>query len=199
MSDLKLGEVLPIGSGQQHREIQDAAAVVRPHERSIASMTAAYSDNPLFDQLLLFPMKFGLSMALASDFVLNHMSAEQAGVLERSDVQQVAQRLYAKGRKKVRCRHLGVWRAGRRAAWPELSRRTKNGSDAAGRRPPSPIHMVGLAAPRSSISRSMLQSFPTTRARVSMMTGSAEARGGGAPPLPPIYHESGVISSTVRK
>lgn len=75
MSDLKLGEPLPTGipgiEPLNSAEVQDAAeAVVRPFERSVGSMTAAYSDSPLFDQLLLFPMKLGLSMALASTAIL---------------------------------------------------------------------------------------------------------------------------------
>lgn len=69
MSDLKLGEPIPTGipgSEPVSTEVQDAAeAVARPFERSIGGMTAGYSDSPLFDQLLLFPMKLGLSMALA--------------------------------------------------------------------------------------------------------------------------------------
>ncbi len=75
MPDLKLGEPIPTGipgiEPVSSTEVQDAAeAVVRPFERSIGSMTAAYSDSPLFDQLLLFPMKLGLSMPLASTAML---------------------------------------------------------------------------------------------------------------------------------
>jgi hypothetical protein len=72
MSDLKLGEPIPTAiSGIEpvsSAESQEAAdPVVRPFERSIGSMTAAYSDRRLSDQLLLFPMKLGLSMARALD------------------------------------------------------------------------------------------------------------------------------------
>ena len=75
MSGLTLGEPIPTGipgiEPVYSAEVQDAAeAVVRPFERSIGSVTAAYSDSPLFDQLLLFPMKLGLSMALASTAML---------------------------------------------------------------------------------------------------------------------------------
>lgn len=74
MSDLKLGEPIPTGiPGIEpvSTEVQDAAeAVVRPFERSIGSMTAAYSDSTLFDQLLLLPIKLGLSMALFSTAML---------------------------------------------------------------------------------------------------------------------------------
>ena len=72
MSDLKLGEPIPKGiPGIEPVNSADAAeAVVRPLERSIGSMTSAYSDSPLFDQLLLFPMKLGLSIALVSTAML---------------------------------------------------------------------------------------------------------------------------------
>ena len=75
MSDLKLGEPIPTGipgaEPVSNGEVQDAAdAVVRPFRESVASATVAYSDSPLFDQLLLFPMKLGLSMALASTAML---------------------------------------------------------------------------------------------------------------------------------
>ena len=75
MPDLKLGELIPTGiPGSEpvsSAEVQEAAnAVVRSFERSIGSMMAAYSDSPLSDQLLLFPMKLGLSMALASTAML---------------------------------------------------------------------------------------------------------------------------------
>ncbi|WP_234894735.1 hypothetical protein [Agrobacterium vitis] len=71
MSDLKLGEPIPTGipsaAPVSSAEVQDAAeAVVRPFQGAVASATAAYYDSPSFDQLLLFPMKLGLSMALAS-------------------------------------------------------------------------------------------------------------------------------------
>jgi hypothetical protein len=75
MSDLKLGEPIPTGipgiEPVSSTDVKEAAAaVVRPFNRSIGSMTAASSDSPLFDQLLLFPMKLGLSMALASTAML---------------------------------------------------------------------------------------------------------------------------------
>ncbi|WP_429925527.1 hypothetical protein ACQY1H_24160 (plasmid) [Agrobacterium vitis] len=74
MSDLKLGEPIPTGiPGIEpvSKEVQDAAeAVVRPFERMIDSAAGAYPDTALFDQLLLFPMKLGLSMALASTAML---------------------------------------------------------------------------------------------------------------------------------
>jgi hypothetical protein len=75
MSDLKLGEPIPTGipgaAPVSSAEVQEAAeAVVRPFHKAVASATAAYSDRPLFDQLLLFPMKLGLSMALASTAML---------------------------------------------------------------------------------------------------------------------------------
>ena len=72
MSDLQLGEPIPTGipgiEPVSSAEVQEAAdAVIRPFGRS---MTAAYSDSPLLDQLRLFPMKLGLSMALASTAML---------------------------------------------------------------------------------------------------------------------------------
>jgi hypothetical protein len=75
MSDLKIGEPVPTGiPGIEpfgSTELTDAAeAVVKPFEQSIGNMTAAFSDSPLFDQLLLFPMKLNLSMALASTAML---------------------------------------------------------------------------------------------------------------------------------
>lgn len=75
MSDLKLGEPIPTGipgtEPVSGTELTDAAkAVVQPFEQSIVNVTAAYSDSPLFDQFLLFPMKFGLAMALASTAML---------------------------------------------------------------------------------------------------------------------------------
>lgn len=70
MSDLKLGEPIPTGiPGIEpvSTEVQDAAeAVVRPFERTIDSAAGAYPDTALLDQLLLLPVKIGLSMALAS-------------------------------------------------------------------------------------------------------------------------------------
>lgn len=73
MSDLKLGEPIPTGipgiEPVSSAEVQDAAeAVVRPFQEAVRSATI--SDSPLFDQLLLFPMKLGLSMALASTAML---------------------------------------------------------------------------------------------------------------------------------
>ncbi|WP_374638594.1 hypothetical protein [Agrobacterium salinitolerans] len=75
MSDLKLGEPIPTGipgiEPVSSAEVQETAeAVLRPFERSIGSMTSDNSDSPVFDQLLLFPMKLGLSMALASTAML---------------------------------------------------------------------------------------------------------------------------------
>ncbi|OHZ44445.1 hypothetical protein BBL07_00565 [Agrobacterium vitis] len=74
MSDLKLGEPIPTGiPGIEpvSTEVQDAAkAVVRPIERTIDSAAGAYPDTALLDQLLLLPMKLGLSMALASTAML---------------------------------------------------------------------------------------------------------------------------------
>ncbi|MGZ2385303.1 hypothetical protein ACVIDN_006727 [Rhizobium brockwellii] len=71
MSDLKLGEPIPTGippiEPDSSMEVQDAAeAVVQPVDVNVA----AYPDGALFDQLLLFPMKLGLSMALASTAML---------------------------------------------------------------------------------------------------------------------------------
>lgn len=74
MSDLKLGEPIPTGiPGIEpvSTEVQDAReAVVRPFERTIYSAAGAYPDTALLDQLLLLPMKIGLSMALASTAML---------------------------------------------------------------------------------------------------------------------------------
>lgn len=74
MSDLKPGEPIPTGiPGIEpvSTEVQDAAeAVVRPFERTIDSAAGTYPDTALFDQLLLLPMKLGLSMALASTAML---------------------------------------------------------------------------------------------------------------------------------
>jgi hypothetical protein len=74
MSDLKLGEPIPTGiPGIEPviTEVQDAAeAVVRPFEETVGGTTSACSESPFFDQLLLFPMKFGLAMALASTAML---------------------------------------------------------------------------------------------------------------------------------
>ena len=46
-----------------------AAAVVQPFQETIGA-NAAYSDSAEFDQLLLFPMKLGVSIALASTAML---------------------------------------------------------------------------------------------------------------------------------
>lgn len=75
MSDRKLGEPIPTGipgiEPVNSAEVQEAAAaVVRPFEQTIDSMTATYPDTVFLDQLLLLPMKFGLSIALASTAVL---------------------------------------------------------------------------------------------------------------------------------
>ncbi|SFB57160.1 hypothetical protein SAMN03159496_05253 [Rhizobium sp. NFR07] len=74
MSDLKLGEPIPMGiPGIEpvSTEVQDAArAVVRPFERTIYSAAGAYPDTALLDQLLLPPMKLGPSMVLASTAML---------------------------------------------------------------------------------------------------------------------------------
>lgn len=75
MSDLKLGEPIPTGipgiEPVSSAEMEEAAEmVVQPLERSIGSMAAAFSDSPLFDQMLLFPLKLGLSMALTSTAML---------------------------------------------------------------------------------------------------------------------------------
>lgn len=75
MSDLKLGEPIPTGipgtAPVNSAAVQDAAeAVVQPFHEGMRSITGASSDNPLFDQLLLFPLKLGLSMALASTALL---------------------------------------------------------------------------------------------------------------------------------
>jgi hypothetical protein len=75
MSDLKLGEPIPAGipgiQPDSSTEVQDAAAaVVQPFQETVGVNVAAYPDSALFDQLLLFPMKLGLSMALASTAML---------------------------------------------------------------------------------------------------------------------------------
>lgn len=75
MSYLKLGEPIPTGipgiEPVSSTEVEDAAeAGVRPFQDAVRSTTVPYSDSPLFDQLLLFPMKFGLSMVLASTAML---------------------------------------------------------------------------------------------------------------------------------
>jgi hypothetical protein len=75
MSDLKLGETIPTGipgiEPVNSAEVQDAAAaVVRPFQDDVRSTAVPYSDSPLFDQLLLFQMKFGLSMVLAPTAML---------------------------------------------------------------------------------------------------------------------------------
>lgn len=73
MSDLKLGEP-PTGTPgiePVSTEIQGSReAVVRPFERTIDSAAGAYPDTALLDQLLLLPMKLGLSMALVSTAML---------------------------------------------------------------------------------------------------------------------------------
>jgi hypothetical protein len=71
MSDLKLGEPIPTGipgiEPVNSEEVHDATeAVARPFQEAVPSATVARFDSPLFDQLLLFPMKLGLSMALVS-------------------------------------------------------------------------------------------------------------------------------------
>lgn len=128
MSDLKLGEPIPTGiPGIEpvSTEVQDAAeAVVRPFERSIDSAAGAYPDTALLDQLLLLPMKLGLSMALALTAVLVSPIAmtkrlQTTGILERFDVRQVAQRLHAEARQEVRGRYVCVRRARGRARGPE--------------------------------------------------------------------------------
>ncbi|MGJ7041440.1 hypothetical protein J2Y63_004715 [Shinella sp. BE166] len=75
MSDLKLGEPIPTGiAGIEPvniAEVQDAAeTVVQPFQETVSSTAVSHSNGPLLDQLLLFPMKLGLSMALASTAML---------------------------------------------------------------------------------------------------------------------------------
>ncbi|MCQ4634912.1 hypothetical protein GB927_033125 [Shinella sp. CPCC 100929] len=75
MSDLKLGEPIPTGIASIEpvniAEVQDAGeAVVRPFQETVRSAAVSYSDSPLLDQFLLFPMKLGLSMVLASTAML---------------------------------------------------------------------------------------------------------------------------------
>jgi hypothetical protein len=75
MSDLKLGEPIPTGipgiEPDSSIEVQDAAeAVLQPFQETVDVNVAANPDGALFDQLLLFPMKLGLSMALASTAML---------------------------------------------------------------------------------------------------------------------------------
>jgi hypothetical protein len=75
MSDLKLGEpiptgipgVVPVSSTEIQTEMQDVTeASARPFNDAVAETTAAYSGNAVFDEVLLFPMKLSLSIALAS-------------------------------------------------------------------------------------------------------------------------------------
>ncbi|PWI49895.1 hypothetical protein B5K03_33710 [Rhizobium phaseoli] len=75
MSDLKLGEPIPTGIAGiepvSSTEVQVAdAGVVRPFPETVGMNAAAYPGSALFDQLLLFPMKLGLSIALASTAML---------------------------------------------------------------------------------------------------------------------------------
>ena len=75
MSDLKLGEPIPTGipgiEPVNREEVHDdAEAIVRPFQEAVPTATVSHFDSPLFDQLLLFPMKLGLSMALASTAML---------------------------------------------------------------------------------------------------------------------------------
>lgn len=74
MSELKLGEPIPTGipgiepvNTAEDRQVTDAAA---PPFVRIASDAAFEPHTALFDQLFLFPMKLGLSIALASSAVL---------------------------------------------------------------------------------------------------------------------------------
>lgn len=63
--------VATIGNRISSTEVQDAAeGVVRPFQQAVGSAAAAYPESALFDQLLLFPMKLGLSIALASTAML---------------------------------------------------------------------------------------------------------------------------------
>lgn len=75
MLDLKLGKPIPTGipgiEPVSTTDVQDAAeTVIRPFERTIDNMTAAYPGTAMLDQLFLFPMKLGLSIALASTAML---------------------------------------------------------------------------------------------------------------------------------
>lgn len=75
MSDLNLGEPIPTGipgvEPVNNADLQDAAeAIVRPFQKAVPSATVSRSESPFFDQLLLFPMKLGLSIALASTAML---------------------------------------------------------------------------------------------------------------------------------
>ena len=70
MSDLKLGEPIPTGIPgiepvNSVEKLDAAEAVVQPFQQAVAGTTTAYSEGLVFDQLLLFPMKFGLAMTLA--------------------------------------------------------------------------------------------------------------------------------------
>ncbi|SMF60591.1 hypothetical protein [Xaviernesmea oryzae] len=75
MSDLKLGEPIPAAipgiEPVSSTEVQDATeAVMRPFQEAVGRTAAADSDGALFDQLLLSPIKLGLSIALASTAML---------------------------------------------------------------------------------------------------------------------------------
>jgi hypothetical protein len=75
MSDLKLGEAIPKGipgiEPDSNTDVQDAAAAVaQPFLQAVGVKASVYGDGTLFDQLLLFPMKPGLSVALASTAML---------------------------------------------------------------------------------------------------------------------------------
>ncbi|WP_245292884.1 hypothetical protein [Pararhizobium arenae] len=92
MSDLKLGEAIPKGipgiEPVSSTDIQDAAdAVVQPFQQAARVDAPVYADGALFDQLLLFPMKLGLSIALASTAMLG-IPVSVAKRLEASGITQ---------------------------------------------------------------------------------------------------------------
>ncbi|MDP9572183.1 UNVERIFIED_ORG: hypothetical protein J2W66_002668 [Agrobacterium larrymoorei] len=73
--DLKLREPIPTGipgiEPVSNTGVQDAAeSAIRLFERTIDDMTAAYPGTAMLDQLFLFPMKLGLSIALVSTAML---------------------------------------------------------------------------------------------------------------------------------
>ncbi|MFP3675032.1 hypothetical protein SB724_19640, partial [Bacillus sp. SIMBA_031] len=69
-------------------EIQDAAAagVVQTFPETFGMNAAAYPSSALFDQLLLFPMKLGLSIALASTAMLVTPTLMASGCTDRPNV-----------------------------------------------------------------------------------------------------------------
>lgn len=75
MPDLKLGKPIPTGiPGMEPVTTTEAESAVetiaRPFEPTVDSMTSTYPGKAVFDQMLLFPMKLGLSITLASTAML---------------------------------------------------------------------------------------------------------------------------------